>query len=120
MSKDAHREGFEPMNALGYLEEAAAAPPQEAAARPEAGRRGQIQARNLGLIEARDRFFPGWWVYAPGGGLSDQPRTLYRVVCSTDEDRRAAEEAKPDFIDAVILLRDKRRPVREAALRRFE
>jgi hypothetical protein len=142
MSKEARGAANERMNATVVDIERAAEPLAEAAIRPAQRAVEHVQPTGpdlIGrvergvphddpwLIETRDRFFPGWWTYA-GDFTPSDTRPLYRVVCANDEDRRAAEEAKPDFIDAIILVDEGVRApmsahgdddVREAAARRW-
>src|SRR5690349_10548454 len=81
-----------------------------------ASRAAERYERERLLAEVRDRFFPGWWT-----AMDDLEPRRYRVVCSSDEDRRLAEAAKPDFIDAIIVLEGGTRGQRahDAALRRW-
>jgi hypothetical protein len=53
------------------------------------------------LLAARDRYYPGWWIYAhlAPSELSASLRPLYHVVCDTDHDLRLAEASKPPFVD---------------------
>lgn len=57
------------------------------------------------LQEARDRFYPSWWAYVPT--LSNGSKPLYHVVCRSAEEWELARAAKPDFVDAeLVLVRD--------------
>jgi hypothetical protein len=55
------------------------------------------------LMKARNRFFPGWWIYNQGQTINPQNRPLYRVECETPFELRLAQQVKPSFIRAEII-----------------
>jgi hypothetical protein len=60
---------------------------------------------NEALATARDRYFPGWsmHLHRPTDDADDRP--FYRIVCESPYEARLAELARPDFIEAEILIR---------------
>jgi len=52
---------------------------------------------------ARDRFYPGWWTYGPGGLADEANKPFYRVICRTDEDCLLAARVKPPYVRAEIV-----------------
>ncbi|MCB9807811.1 DUF2384 domain-containing protein [Candidatus Peribacteria bacterium] len=52
--------------------------------------------------EARNRFFPGWWIYSRAN-TQDSLKPLYRVVCRTRAEQSLARAVKPTCVRARIL-----------------
>ncbi|MGH9421031.1 MAG: hypothetical protein ACRD3J_13730 [Thermoanaerobaculia bacterium] len=54
------------------------------------------------LRDARDRFYPEWWLYDGPSKADQQP--YYRVVCQTPADYALACKVKPEFVIADVRL----------------
>lgn len=54
--------------------------------------------------EARDRFYPGWWMYLHLRDAGEDDRPFYRVVCASDEEALLADAARPSFVEAEIVV----------------
>jgi hypothetical protein len=50
------------------------------------------------------RFYPDVWMFEGSSAKAGKPR--YLVQCETPAEKRLAEELKPAFIDATIVMRD--------------
>lgn len=55
------------------------------------------------LIDARNRFFPGWWTYAHLGEPEHGGRPFYRVVCHSPDECELVRRARPSYIRAEIV-----------------
>jgi len=66
----------------------------------EESRRGTVDPKLL--LEARNQFFPGWWMYKQ---LEKNPgvRPLYRVVCHSDWECDLVKQAAPTFVRTEII-----------------
>ncbi len=56
------------------------------------------------LREARNKFFPEWWLYETESKSNANARPYYRVVCTTFAECELAREAKPDFVLADVIF----------------
>jgi hypothetical protein len=54
--------------------------------------------------QARERFYPDWWMFEHDGASPVEPRPSYRVVVRTEEERDLAYHVKPASVDAEIVL----------------
>ena len=57
------------------------------------------------LNEARDKFFPSWFLYGFGYGAV---KPLYRVVCEDWDKYLEARRVKPENITAKIIYKPRR------------
>jgi hypothetical protein len=55
------------------------------------------------LADARERFYPDWWMFNTATVRPDA-RPAYRVVCRSEAERDLAYHVKPSFVDAQIVL----------------
>jgi hypothetical protein len=56
------------------------------------------------LDEAREKFYPDWWMFDDGSSSPLEPRAAYRVVVRTEAERDLAYKVKPASVDAEIIL----------------
>jgi hypothetical protein len=57
------------------------------------------------IAEARERFYPDWWMFGgEGSGSVDGQRPAYTVVVRTEDERNLAYRVKPASVDARIVL----------------
>lgn len=57
---------------------------------------------SVDMQQARSRFYPGWWTHSTVPRPDDQ-LPHYRVVCSSESERRLALAAKPDHVVAELV-----------------
>ncbi len=55
-------------------------------------------------LEARERFYPDWWMFDAQGAAAPEARPAYRVVVHSEAERDLAYRVKPPTIDAQIVL----------------
>jgi len=64
-----------------------------------------ISSESRRVNEARDKFFPGWYLYHHGLGTV---KPKYRVVCEDWDEYLLARKVKPDNIRAKIIYKPRR------------